>query len=250
MRSGFFWGLAASIAIAPLAANATGPGSSGSQMHVGHAPGASPPAPRPGGWGAGGWNGGMPGGHWQGMRPLPPRPGGWGGGHWAGRGSWGVPPGPHRRLNRGQRIAPFFVTPSFFIPNWNYYGLADPGYGRNWVRYYDDAMLIDGEGTIYDARYGIDWDRYDSGPVPEYVGGYDDEDDGPPPPPPPMMPPPAPGTRVVHVPPGSTVVIQSDPVTTTTTTTTTTYVEEVERPRARRSTHARRAPRRAHCACR
>ena len=30
--------------------------------------------------------------------------------------------------------------------------------GTRWVRYYDDAVLIDPDGRVIDTRYGIEWD--------------------------------------------------------------------------------------------
>jgi hypothetical protein len=177
-----------------------------------------------GGWhgGNGGWHGGNGSGHggnggWHGGN------GGWNGGHggWGGgHGGWG---GGYHRPFRGWRMPSFFLSPTFFIPNYSYYGLGDPGYGNNWVRYYDDAVLVDRDGNVEDTVSDLDWDRYDRGSVPDYPGpdrgGYDYGDDdqvtwsGPD------------GSRVYHVAPGSvtTVIVQTQPVVTTTTRT---YVEE------------------------
>lgn len=187
-----------------------------------HAPRTS----HPGGWTPGGWSyhGGGERTGWQGRR--------WGGSSWTGgnwsRGNWSR----YHRPRRGSTLPRYWIAPSFVVSNWSSYGLAEPGYGRNWVRYYDDAVLVDGGGSIYDVRYGIDWDRYDHGPVPEYVGngdnydydyGYDGHDDAvawgwrvpsasPYPP------------LVYYAPPGTTTfIVQSSPVVTTTTTT---FVEE------------------------
>lgn len=250
MRSGAILGLAAMLTAVPAVADSAPHGGAGmSAMHVGGAPmGGAPVGPPPsGGWGAGGWHGGgqpgggMPGGHpgypggmagHPGGMPghpgypggmHPGGPGGWhGGGHawgnWAGGGAY-------HRPYRGGRLNRFYIAPSFFIGDWDGYGLGAPGYGQGWYRYYDDAVLAGNDGMIYDTRAGIDWDRYDQGPVPEYAG----EDQGPPPPPPHAQ-----GWRddgvtwgtrplVYQTPPGSTttVIIQSAP-----TVTTHTYVEE------------------------
>src|SRR5687768_18603626 len=78
----------------------------------------------------------------------------------------GMHPGPnfpHRRLHRGFVIHPFWFGPQFHIQNWQMYGFADPGRDRRWVRYYDDAYLIDGDGRVVDERYGLDWDEYEIG---------------------------------------------------------------------------------------
>lgn len=77
-------------------------------------------------------------------------------------GNRGMHPGPnfrHRRMNRGFVIHPFWFGPQFHISNWQMYGFGNPGDGR-WVRYYDDAYLIDRGGRVQDTRYGMDWDRY------------------------------------------------------------------------------------------
>ena len=66
---------------------------------------------------------------------------------------------PHR-LHRGFVVPPFWFGPQFQINNWQMYGFAQPPRRHRWVRYYDDAYLIDGGGRIVDTRYGLDWDRY------------------------------------------------------------------------------------------
>jgi hypothetical protein len=66
----------------------------------------------------------------------------------------------HRRLQRGHIIPPFWFGPQFHISNWGHYGFADPGADRRWVRYYDDAYLIDRRGRVMDGRHGLDWDQY------------------------------------------------------------------------------------------
>jgi len=90
-------------------------------------------------------------------------------------------PGPnfrHHRLNRGFVIHPFWFGPQFHVQNWQMYGFAPPPRDHRWVRYYDDAYLIDREGRVRDERYGMDWDRYgerwdnDDG-IPHYYGRGD-----------------------------------------------------------------------------
>jgi hypothetical protein len=70
------------------------------------------------------------------------------------------PAGLPRRLERGWQVNPFWMGPQFGISNWQAYGFADPGPGRRWIRYYDDAYLVDQTGRVIDARGGLDWDQY------------------------------------------------------------------------------------------
>ena len=85
------------------------------------------------------------------------------GGRWWGGmnapGGWQA----YRRPARGYVLPSYWISPRFYITNWSGYGLSQPTNGYNWVRYYDDAVLIDGRGSVYDVADGIDWDRYDSG---------------------------------------------------------------------------------------
>jgi len=66
----------------------------------------------------------------------------------------------HRRLQRGFVVHPFWYGRQFHIDNWRAYGFADPGADHRWIRYYDDAYLIDRGGRVADTRYGLDWDQY------------------------------------------------------------------------------------------
>ncbi|MCP3734893.1 RcnB family protein [Sphingomonas sp. RP10(2022)] len=142
----------------------------------------------------GSWQHGVPGQpvrpvpqHWQGNGARPPivHPGGgsrWGskvGGRWWGGanapGGWNA----YHRPYRGYALPSYWIAPRFYINDWQTYGLTQPSYGYNWVRYYDDAVLVDGRGSVYDTRAGIDWDRYDdagyAGDDRVYAdGGYDD----------------------------------------------------------------------------
>ena len=176
------------------------------------------PPPKPGGHG--------PGGHWSGSHRS--------GGHWSGGGAWFGGWGRYYRPTRGYRLSAFWLSPTYFVSNWGSYGLAAPGPGYRWVRYYDDAVLIDGRGNIMDARYGVDWGpggAAGAGPRLDYDSGYDDGyDDG-------YGDASADAPRlgydhgfgdgrygfsngsVIYAAPGvTTVVVQSAPVVTTTTT--------------------------------
>lgn len=85
---------------------------------------------------------------------------------------------PHHRLQTGFFIHPFFFGPQFHIQNWQLYGFPPPPRHHRWVRHYDDAYLIDGDGRVRDHRYGLDWDEYgerwemDDG-IPSYYGRGD-----------------------------------------------------------------------------
>ncbi len=187
--------------------------------------------------------------------------------HWGGQvnGRWigGVQaPGGwngYRRPGRGFRLPGYWFAPSFFIGNWSAYGLSSPPYGYRWSRYYDDAVLLDSEGRVYDSVSGIDWDSYDQAGGYE---GYQQQDGGygapyaapgvtyhsAPPPPPPyagaVVQPAYPQGYTQSWSAGSgywypggvttTITIQQAPVVTTTTTTE--YIEEtVYRSPVRRS---------------
>ncbi len=56
----------------------------------------------------------------------------------------------------------YWNAPRFYVGDWSTYGLAQPPYGYNWARYYDDAVLIDSRGSVYDTATGIEWDRADA----------------------------------------------------------------------------------------
>ncbi len=82
----------------------------------------------------------------------------------------------HHQLQRGHVVPPFWFGPQFHIRNWGHYGFADPGADRRWVRYYDDAYLVDRSGRVMDARHGLDWDQYGEqwelrDGIPAYHGG-------------------------------------------------------------------------------
>lgn len=109
-----------------------------------------------------------PTGDWRAM----PHPGGW---QWGGRGWWG---GSFRQPVRGFIMPSFWLSPSYLVSDWANYGFAEPGDGRRWVRYYDDAVLVDGRGMIYDSVQDVPWGRYSQGPVPAYVGAAPDAPSG------------------------------------------------------------------------
>ena len=88
-----------------------------------------------------------------------------------------------RRIDRGGMLPRPWFGPQFQIRHWGMYGFPQPFAGGRWVRYYDDALLVDRDGRVHDGRYGMDWDRYgdrwgeDERGVPVYVGDGDYEPD-------------------------------------------------------------------------
>jgi hypothetical protein len=73
----------------------------------------------------------------------------------------------------------FFHQPQFHVQNWQLYGFIAPRHDQRWVRYYDDAYLVDRRGYIHDRRQRVNWDRYgerwerDERGIPYYVGRGD-----------------------------------------------------------------------------
>lgn len=100
-----------------------------------HRPAPLPAAARPTGarWGS------MVDGRWWGGANAP---GGW---------------NAYRRPVRGVALPPYWASPRFTVNDWRDYGLDTPGRGRRWARYYDDAVLIDHRGTVYDMVGDVDW---------------------------------------------------------------------------------------------
>jgi Ni/Co efflux regulator RcnB len=90
-----------------------------------------------------------------------------------------------RRIDRGGMVPQFWRGPQFVVHNWGMYGFPQPMHGARWIRYYDDALLVDRYGRVHDGRYGWDWDRYadrwsERDGIPVYVGDGDfepEEDD-------------------------------------------------------------------------
>ena len=101
-------------------------------------------------------------------------------------------PAPHhpgrfshvRRIGRGGMVPHFWFGPQFIVRNWGGHGFPQPFDGGRWIRYYDDALLIDRNGRVHDSRYGWDWDRSgdrwgsDRNGVPVYVGDGEFEPEG------------------------------------------------------------------------
>lgn len=143
--------------------------------HAPQRPNWRPGTPRPGGWQPtrphrpGTWTPGTPRpGNWQ-----PARPGRWGQrvdgrwyAGWRAPGGWGA----YRRPVRGWTLPSYWIGGGFWINDWSSWGLSRPASGYDWVRYYDDAVLIDRRGKVWDSVSGLDWDRDGHG------YDYDDDD--------------------------------------------------------------------------
>lgn len=108
-----------------------------------------------------------------------PAGGAWTGGHrWGPRhngrwyAGWRAPGGwnGYRRPVYGFVLPRYWVSPNYYIANSRAYGLPAPAYGYGWSRYYDDAVMTDRWGRVYDYRTGIDWDRYEGGYGPHEAG--------------------------------------------------------------------------------
>lgn len=87
---------------------------------------------------------------------------------WRAPGGWGA----YRRPVHGYILPRYWISPAYYIANYGAYGLPAPAHGYGWSRYYDDAVMTDRYGRVYDYRSDVDWDRHE--------GGYDDRYPGPP----------------------------------------------------------------------
>ncbi|MGF1549817.1 MAG: RcnB family protein [Sphingomonadaceae bacterium] len=90
--------------------------------------------------------------------------------------------GPYyTRIERGEHIPDHVRAPRYHVRDYPRYGLGHPPAGCRWMRYYDDALLVDPYGRVIEGRYGHDWSAGrgarggDSHGVPVYVGDGDYE---------------------------------------------------------------------------
>ena len=150
--------------------------SNGGGHRVGGDPRTWSPAGRPHGiGGTHGWNPGnayRPGGAHHG-RWGESRNGRWYAG-WDAPGGWNA----YRRPYRGWTLPTYWYAPSFYVSDWSIYGLGAPAQGYQWTRYYDDAVLVDGGGRVYDTVAGLDWSRGDAGYDGYADAGYDEVTSG------------------------------------------------------------------------
>ncbi|MDB5662180.1 MAG: hypothetical protein JWN59_518 [Sphingomonas bacterium] len=133
-----------------------------------------------------------------------------------------------RRVGRGFVVPRLWLSPTYYVADWRSFGLVPPPYGHSWIRYYDDALLVDGGGRVIDYRYDVDWAR---------DVAYAEEDGGDRYPGPGFSPDSdyrvvtRNGPVIVHRGAGATVVVVETPPTVTTTTT---YYDGVPITRQRR----------------
>ena len=159
--------LIASAAVALLAA-----GDAGAQRVVARGPGVSYPAPGMGGY-APVSRAPLAARPVLASRPIGGQPSRWGG-KVGGRWSAGVyAPGGwngYSRPYRGWALPTYWNSPSFVVSDWSSFGLSRPPYGYRWSRYYDDAVLIDSRGSVFDSVGNVDWDGGNT--VTEYGDDY------------------------------------------------------------------------------
>jgi len=74
--------------------------------------------------------------------------------------------GFYQRPFFGFNLPRYWIAPSFAISNYNQFGLSRPQSGYSWSRYYDDAVLRNNAGQVYDYRQNIDWSRGGAGFAP------------------------------------------------------------------------------------
>ncbi|WP_240700081.1 RcnB family protein [Sphingomonas gei] len=80
------------------------------------------------------------------------RDGRWEGG-WRAPGGWNS----YRRLHRGNSLPGYWRGNDFRVHDYLSFGLAAPQPGYSWVRYYDDAVLVDRDDRVWDSIDGIGW---------------------------------------------------------------------------------------------
>jgi uncharacterized protein YcfJ len=64
---------------------------------------------------------------------------------------------------RGFILPRVWIAPTYYVTNWQGYGLARPAQGFGWSRYYDDAVLTDRSGRVYDSVQGVNWQAAQAG---------------------------------------------------------------------------------------
>ena len=80
-----------------------------------------------------------------------------GGRWWGGANAPGGWPA-YRRPVRGMTVPSYWNDRRFGVDDWAVYTLPQPPVGYHWSRYYDDAVLLDDRGSVYDSVYGVNWD--------------------------------------------------------------------------------------------
>jgi len=63
----------------------------------------------------------------------------------------------YRRLHRGHSLPGYWRGNDFRVQDYLSFGLSAPPSGYSWMRYYDDAVLVDHDGRVWDSIDGIAW---------------------------------------------------------------------------------------------
>ena len=63
----------------------------------------------------------------------------------------------YRRLHRGHTLPGYWRGNDFRVSDYLSFGLSAPPPGYSWTRYYDDAVLVDRDGRVWDSLDGIAW---------------------------------------------------------------------------------------------
>lgn len=95
-------------------------------------------------------------------------------------GRWSNVPGgwqAYRHPSYGYTLPKYWVSAPFYVQDHSMFGLPRPGEGFGWSRYYDDAVLTDSYGRIYESRQNVDWSR-DPRFREDYSDSYGYRDDG------------------------------------------------------------------------
>lgn len=71
----------------------------------------------------------------------------------------GAPDTFYKRPAYGYRLAKAWTDAQFYIADYRRYRLPRPARGFGWSRYYDEAVLTDQWGRVYDVQSNVDWDR-------------------------------------------------------------------------------------------
>jgi Ni/Co efflux regulator RcnB len=83
----------------------------------------------------------------------------------------------YRQPSYGYMLPYHWASAPYFIADFGLFGLPRPGAGFGWSRYYDDAVLTDQYGRVYDWRGDVDWSRDPRWTSEDYADSDGDRDD-------------------------------------------------------------------------
>ncbi|MFC4292794.1 RcnB family protein [Sphingorhabdus arenilitoris] len=83
----------------------------------------------------------------------------------------------YRAPFRGFILPSYWINPGFSVQNYAIYGLRAPSNGYYWSRYYDDAVLMNSRGYVYDSVPNVNWAPQQGYYAPQ--NGYQQADYGP-----------------------------------------------------------------------